>query len=562
MRFFEILTLGTLFLALGARFWPAEKRPSWVNCSTGAAILLILVHLLIEGYRWQMVPAYILAGLLFVLSVPRLLGAKAASPVGRGRKTVNGIGTALGFVALVIAALLPALVPVFQLPEPQGPYAVGVRDFELQDQSRLGVLFARADEPRRLAVRVWYPAETIDGFTRRPYATDAELRTTLPWLAAEELSLPSFFYSHLKHVKTFSYEDAPVLDSKQPLPVIFFSHGLYSYVSQNTVLMEHLASKGYVVFSIAHTYDAAPVIFPNGDVIELPAPYTNKELEKHYQPPEEAIELAMETKPKFGGGKTYDERYEGFLGEIKLKWLADDRILLESPAVWLADRLFVVDALAKGEAPDTIADLLARADLTRVGHMGMSYGGSTAAATCYADSRCAAVINLDGSDFHHTGINVDIPVPFMMLYSDSMNGWGFVEGSPARPFGFNDFSYARFETAGLRDDIIRLHVKGSTHLGVSDAQLMARGPLHNMFMGPIDGYLMIGILNDFVSGFFDKYLRGSSNDFPQEQFTEYADDVVPHDVSGVREWWLSKSAEEQAILEQKLEEAQVAPASK
>ena len=326
--------------------------------------------------------------------------------------------------------------------------------------------------------------------------------------------------------------------------------------------MEHLASKGYVVFSIAHTYDAAPVIFSNGDVIELPAPYTNKELEKSYHPSEEAIELAMETKPKFLGGKTYDERYEGFLGEIKLRWVADDRILLESPAVWLADRLFVVDALAKGEAPDTIADLLARADLTRVGHMGMSFGASTAAATAYADPRCVAAISLDGSDFHYMGVNVDIPVPFMMLYSDTMNNFGVVEGPPVTPFGFNDFSFERFETAGLRDDIIRLHVKGSMHQGVSDFQLMARGPLHDMLAGPIDGDLMVGILNDFVSGFFDKYLRGITNDFPQAQFTEYADDVVPHDVSGVREWWLSKSAEERAVLEQKLKEALMAAATR
>ncbi len=50
--------------------------------------------------------------------------------------------------------------------------------------------------------------------------------------------------------------------------------------------------------------------------------------------------------------------------------------------------------------------------------------------------------------------------------------------------------------------------------------------------------------------------------FPANQFAEYAADVVPHDISGVREWWLSKSAEERAALDQKLEEAQKAPLSK
>jgi len=109
MRILETLTLGLLFLALAAHLWHAEKRPSWTNYLPGAVILLILIHLVMEGYRWQMVPTYALAILLFVLSLLRLLKKKSASPVGRGRKILNGIGTALGFVALAMAAVLPAL---------------------------------------------------------------------------------------------------------------------------------------------------------------------------------------------------------------------------------------------------------------------------------------------------------------------------------------------------------------------------------------------------------------------------------------------------------------------
>ncbi len=458
-----------------------------------------------------MVPAYTLALLLLIFSVPQLLKKEPLSPAGRRRKVINGIGTALAFLVLVIATVLPILLPVFQLPEPPGPYAVGVRDFELQDQSRLGVLFASADEPRRLAVRVWYPAGSVEGLTRRRYATDVDLRTTFPWLAETELSFPSFFFSHLNLVTTASYENAPVLDDGQPLPVVFFSHGLVSYASQNTALMEHLASHGYMVFSVAHTYDAAPVVFPNGDVIALPEATPLDD-----EPSEEATTLFLDSAPKFMQGETYEERYDGALGQVKLKWLLNDRILLGSPAVWLADRLFVVEALANGQAPGTVADLLARADFTRVGHMGMSFGGSTAAATCYADPRCAAAINLDGSDFHHSGINTDIPAPFMMLYSDSMNRFGAVADAGNRPFGFNDFAFERFETAGLREDIIRLHVKGATHFAVSDLTLMARGPLHDMLTGPIEGHLMLAIVNDFVLGFLDKYLVGVTNDFPGE----------------------------------------------
>jgi len=57
-----------------------------------------------------------------------------------------------------------------------------------------------------------------------------------------------------------------------------------------------------------------------------------------------------------------------------------------------------VEALAAGPVPESIGDIIEHADLTRVAHMGMSYGGSTAAAAAYLDPRCVAAINLD--DFH------------------------------------------------------------------------------------------------------------------------------------------------------------------
>ena len=97
-----------------------------------------------------------------------------------------------------------------------------------------------------------------------------------------------------------------MLGGDAPLPVIFFSHGLISHLAQNTALMEHLASLGYVVVSIAHTYDAAPVLFPNGDVIARPtqAPATEA-------PSEEAISLYRETGRNFTAGRTYETALPG-----------------------------------------------------------------------------------------------------------------------------------------------------------------------------------------------------------------------------------------------------------
>ena len=547
----DILLLISLLGFCVAWFWRGLGHRSallW-GFAAGAVVFAALGVL---GGRWQAAIGGIVGCVfLLVVGIRRL---RSTQP----KAGVPFISGAL-FVLLAGLAFAPLyMVPVFNLPEPDGPHAVGVRDFELTDHSRLGVLYAAADEPRRLAVRVWYPAATTDGYTVRPYATAAELETTFPAVAVEEFGMPSFFFSHLKHVDTHSYEDAPVLDDGRPLPVIFFNHGLNGYLSQNSVLMEHLASNGYVVFSIAHTYDAAPIVFANGDVIRLPDAEVKKRAEGT-EPSEELKNLVLASGPKWQQGTTYQDRFEGGVGMMKATWMFDDRVYDESPRVWVADTLFVEDSLASGQAPDTIADIVEQADFTRVGQMGMSYGGSTAAAVAYEDPRTVATVNLDGSDFHQTGWNADIPSAFMMLYSDSTNAWGVVEGSSARPFGFNDFVYERFETAGVRDDIIRLQVKGSNHPGVTDSQLMTRGPLHKLLTGPLEGQRMLEILNRFVGGFFDTYLRGIDNGFPAEQFAAYPGDVVPHDVSGVRDWWLPKTSHERAALEQRLEESRSEP---
>ncbi|MBV6247753.1 hypothetical protein KUU44_38750, partial [Pseudomonas aeruginosa] len=137
-------------------------------------------------------------------------------------------------VLLAIAALY--LFPVAPLPAPSGPYAVGVRDFELDDPSRPGLLGAPAGQPRRLLVRAWYPARPIAGTAPRHYFDPGEARSTARGFG-EILGFPPLL-AYLKHLRTNSYPDAPLRDDSARLPVVFYSHGYSAFAGGNWTLME------------------------------------------------------------------------------------------------------------------------------------------------------------------------------------------------------------------------------------------------------------------------------------------------------------------------------------
>ncbi len=129
----DLLLVATLLAALLA--W-------WIPALPGRRGLLALASTLALGAglyaawddRWQ-------ASVGAFAGFSLLLGACLR------RKPVRGLpfrtGSLYGLlVLLAIAALY--LFPVAPLPAPSGPYAVGVRDFELDDPSRPGLLGAPA----------------------------------------------------------------------------------------------------------------------------------------------------------------------------------------------------------------------------------------------------------------------------------------------------------------------------------------------------------------------------------------------------------------------------------
>jgi predicted dienelactone hydrolase len=461
---------------IGLVGWMVQAR--WSR-SRGFLLVLGLVvagHLAVEGPRLPLAVTYLAA----VLLVAR--GLRAARPIeapdGRGSFLGAAARWVVGLVAIPLVLVPPVLLPVFRLPKPTGPFAVGGTTFAVVDSSRRDEL--APDSPsgvRAFPVRVWYPAPAGTTGPLARYATTVELASPLL-----KVLHPALVHQY-RYVRTHTVADAPVATAPAPFPVLVFSHGYTGYSAQNTPQMEELASRGYVVFSIAHAHDASAAVFPDGRVIPLDpgivkamAGATNRDsVMTSLQPKLTALARA-------GTPADRQARFRDFAQTTAPR-------IVKSYPVWAADTRFLLDYLGRLSAKDPIARFAGKLDLDRIGIFGMSFGGSNAGEVCRADRRCKAGINIDGQQFGPL-IDDSLMVPFMIIASET-----------AMPLHLAILDR-------MRGPGYLLQLKGTQHIGLTDLPYLA--PFVFSRLG-VTGTMPVErseqVMSDYVAAFFDTYLR-------------------------------------------------------
>jgi predicted dienelactone hydrolase len=252
MRPLEMLLLLSFIPTLLLPFVPPGKRPRLSPYVGLLPLIAAAAQLLIEGYRWQLVPAYGLALIIPLMRLPQLLRPQTAVR----RRWVGIVGSVFSLLLVGLTAALASLMPVFAIPAPTGEYAVGTTARHLRDQER----------SRDLMVQFWYPADEVDGMEKAGYLPQVE---RLAPAMMSGIGMPSFAFDHMRYIEANSYEDARAADST--FPVLVFSHGMGGYRHQNVAQMEELASHGYIVVSIDHTGYAAAVILSDGTLLPFTA---------------------------------------------------------------------------------------------------------------------------------------------------------------------------------------------------------------------------------------------------------------------------------------------------
>lgn len=310
-------------------------------------------------------------------------------------------------------------------------------------------------------ISVWYPA--LPGgrpaMYMRPGA--AEVFDTV---AAPGHGIPTGTVDWTR-VRTHAREHAPVDPRGGRRPVVLYSPGAGDPRTWGSVLVEELASRGFVVITVDHTYEAPGVWFPDGRVAGN-------------EPMRAALAEAVRN---------------GTVPALLEKLLR----------VRVADTRFVLDRL--GSLPHGLSTVV---DPGRVGMFGQSGGGITAASAMFEDRRLLAGIDLDGTLEYNqepNGTNL-MPVarhgldrPFVLMGRDGIDHT--TEPSWAAFWANSD--------GWLRD----LTLRGSRHQTYTDLvavlpQLGLGQDVVERKIGTVDPARAVVTLRAYVTSFFDRWLRG------------------------------------------------------
>ncbi|GAT68078.1 acetylhydrolase [Planomonospora sphaerica] len=388
--------------------------------------------------------------LCFGVIAAGLLASVATTPAVSARSEAASYAS-----APAATGLSPASSSTLRLPEPTGAHPVGTTSLYLKDTSRPDP-WVPSVKARELMATLWYPAES-PGRERAPYMTPKESELLLK--SGGITGVPA---DTLSRTRTNAFTDAGPAGRKRGLPLVVLSPGHTKPRSELTALAEDLASRGYVVAAIDHTYENVATTFPDGRVATC-------------------VTCGIEKDPAWWGK------------------LAKSRA---------ADVSFVLDRLTGAQPRWKGARLI---DPSRIAMAGHSVGGASTIAAMLGDSRIRAGADVDGTT------EVRIPArglarPFLFLGRSAAYTPG---GGDAAATWERDWK----QLTGWKRWLL---VTGAEHTSFTDLGVLA-DQLGIDTGADIPGARAMDITRRYVAAFFDLHLRKRSQpllDKPSPRYPE------------------------------------------
>ncbi len=414
-----------LLLALEMYFlvWSIKTRSNHREEKGIVSIALLVLFGLLLGtgvFEWSF--RYVM--LLIVLVLQALAGAMIL--IRKKEKEYRLRKNIFRFVRnsfiFVFALFLAILCPQYEQLKTTGKYEIATAKYTWTDNSRVES-FSQSGENRALTVEFWYPKNAD---------------------------------------KTY--------------PLVVFSHGAFGFSGSNYSTFAELASNGYVVASIGHTYHAFFTKDTDGKVTIVNTDFINK-----------AIEISS----------NQDTGHEEEVYNTTREWMK----------LRTDDENFVIDTILKEGESDKADFLFSIINPERIGLMGHSLGGASSAQVGRDRNDIDAVIVLDGTmlgeevAFDNNKVvlnNVPYPVPLLNIYAeDHYTNSKKYEGDNYSNFHATQNAVCAYETVFLK----------AGHLNFTDLPLFSPTLAKMLGVGTIDKKYCVETMNKLVLEFFNCYLK-------------------------------------------------------
>lgn len=355
------------------------------------------------------------------------------------------------FLSLVLVLIFYKMNTI-ALPSPTGLYSVGTTNISFIDQSREET--HNPPNKREMVAQVWYPIDQKK-YPQKPLPYLEHSIEYVKKAIAELKNIPFDQLNYVNSLVTHSYPKVAYSHKETTYPIILFSPGFGAPQETYTMILQDLASHGYIVFGINHPYVSTPTIFPDGRIIE-PDPLLKK------------IETEESRK------KTSAKLFE----------------------VWLKDLTFIIEQLPHINTEHQI--LHGALNLQQIGVMGHSFGGRVAVEICRTNPHVNVGIDLDGKLNPGTSL-AGILKPFLFVLAERKDTTGLEQIQKLQ------------KNSG--PDVFVVVLKGAEHGTSSDLNYVFQQWFHTSLLDPLRG---IKIIQKLLVTFCDSYLKNKKGNFSEE----------------------------------------------
>jgi hypothetical protein len=411
------------------------------------AFITFLLHVVFENSRWQLYPLYLSLFLCFFI----VLGYFFLFKSFRNRKLLNITTLLVTGVLILISGISSFSFPIYEIAIPTGDYLIGTQSFVLIDSERMEQYGTEGN--RKIRIQMWYPAETVEEYENVPWLEDGKV---VAQSLAQDMGLPRFVLDHTELIMSNSYQGAPISETLDEYPVVVISHGWRGFRNLHTDLAEELASLGYIVVNIDHTYGSVATVFSD----------------------EETAYLNLDALPN---------------RETNTDFLDYANTLVNTYA---GDITLTLDELEKMDAEGSLSMFEGKMDVTKIGLLGHSTGGGADVAVAINDERVKALVGMDAwvEPIYDTEIEKGLDVPALFLRSGS---WEIGENN----LNLNSLVESNADSSWL------YQIDGITHYDFSMAYMYSPLTKYISITGELDGDYLVSILKTVITEFFDKNLK-------------------------------------------------------